>query len=262
LTESDKPPAEIQFAGLTFRGLTLEAILPRDGQFKLVVTVNADFVVTSTQNPRFKRIVCDNHATLDGQLTWWLARLLAQPRGVPFEKISGASVIHDLLRYAQRNRLKAFFLGASAKVNDAAVQVARVQYGVDVAGYAPPHAAYPAPSDWSQSIIERIRSERPKLLFVAFGSPKQELWLYEHLETIRAAGVSLAMGCGGSLDFLSGALPRAPVWVQECGLEGVYRLLAQPTWFRARRLLRSLLVIPISFRCYMFGEPRIRRSRR
>ena len=248
----------IHFAGLTFRGLDVSDILPSGDDLKLVVTVNADFVVTSVRSARFRRIISDNYSTFDGQVTWWLAKLLGRPRGVAAAKISGASVIHDLLSFARERAWNAFFLGARSSVNEASVAIAKNKYGIEVRGYSPPFSDYPMSNTWNADVIDRILEFRPKLLFVALGSPKQEYWLDDHRETLKRAGVALAMGCGGTLDFLSGSLRRAPTWMQSAGLEGVYRLAIEPKWFRVRRLGRSALVIPIALWYAMLDLAKIR----
>ena len=70
------------------------------------------------------------------------------------------------------------------------------------------------------------------ILFVAFGSPKQEKWIYENLPNI---DVKVAIGVGGSFDFISGKVRRAPQWVQKIGLEWLFRLMIQP-WRIKRQL--------------------------
>jgi N-acetylglucosaminyldiphosphoundecaprenol N-acetyl-beta-D-mannosaminyltransferase len=247
MTKARQSAARIQFAGLSFSGLRAADLLPEAGQFKFIVTVNADFVVTSCSNERFRQIISNNLSTFDGQITWWLARLLGTPKSTPFEKISGSSFAHDLLEDAAARGLRVFFLGALPHVNEAAVRAVQTRYGVEVAGYSPPLSAYPAQSAWSDEILRRVRAQAPQVVFVALGAPKQEFWIDDHRDALQDAGVQLVIGCGGTLDFLSGEVPRAPRWVQQSGLEGVYRLLMQPSLFRLKRLARSLLVIPIAF---------------
>lgn len=235
-----------KFAGLTFKGLCAGDLLPQLGIFKFIVTVNADFIVTSFQSKRFANLISKNFATVDGQITLWLARLLGKPR-VNFEKISGSSFAYDLLLHAAGNRLRVFFLGATPTVNDLATQAVKARYGVDVAGFSPPLTAYPVASEWNEEVLARIKEHLPHILFVALGAPKQEYWIEDNEQVLKDAGVQVAVGCGGTLDFLAGTIKRAPKWIQKIGLEGLYRLAMQPSWFRVKRLARSLLVFPIVF---------------
>jgi N-acetylglucosaminyldiphosphoundecaprenol N-acetyl-beta-D-mannosaminyltransferase len=76
-----------------------------------------------------------------------------------------------------------------------------------------------------REIINRIKESETQLLLVAFGSPKQDLWIKEHLAQ---TGARVALGVGGLFDFYSGRLPRAPLWMREIGMEWVYRLIQEP----------------------------------
>jgi N-acetylglucosaminyldiphosphoundecaprenol N-acetyl-beta-D-mannosaminyltransferase len=79
------------------------------------------------------------------------------------------------------------------------------------------------------------------LLFVAFGSPRQETWIAKNLP--RIPNVKRAIGVGGSFDFLSGRVRRAPRWLQRIGLEWFWRLLVQP--WRAGRIVTATIRFPL-----------------
>jgi len=237
----------LEFAGLTFSGLHAADLFPQPGIFKFIVTVNADFIVTSFQSKRFANLVSKNFATIDGQITLWLARIFGKPRELDFEKISGSSFAYDLLHYAADKGLRVFFLGASPAVNELAVCKVRERFGVDVMGFSPPLTTYPVSLSWNEEALARIKQHLPHILFVALGSPKQEYWIEDNAQVLENAGVQVAIGCGGTLDFLAGAISRAPLMMQKIGLEGLYRLARQPSWFRVKRIARSLWVFPIVF---------------
>lgn len=234
-------PQPVRFAGLNFNAPTRAAIsaLPRP---VFIVTVNADFIVMAHQNPRFASIINQNASTFDGQVPYVLACKFATPRGVAIEKISGSDLVLELLESAAHSGKRVFLLGASAESNKEAVRIARQRYGANVEGYSPPLAAYPFPDDWSEKCRQRIATFRPHYIFVAFGAPKQEFWIDDEMNWLAKHGVEVCVGCGGSLDFLSGKIQRAPRWVQRSGLEGVYRTLSEPKLFRLKRLLRSFLI--------------------
>lgn len=79
------------------------------------------------------------------------------------------------------------------------------------------------------AVIEKINQAKPDILFVAFGSPKQEKWIYENLS--KMPSVKIAMGVGGSFDFISGKVKRAPLFLRRLGLEWMYRLIQEPRRF-------------------------------
>jgi len=78
-------------------------------------------------------------------------------------------------------------------------------------------------------LIARINASQAEIIFVAFGMGKQEKWIHENL--VKMPGVKIAMGVGGAFDFISGTVPRAPLFFRRIGLEWMYRLARQPQRF-------------------------------
>jgi N-acetylglucosaminyldiphosphoundecaprenol N-acetyl-beta-D-mannosaminyltransferase len=228
---------DIQFANLKFRGLRREELLKDDGRLKLIVTVNAEIIVEANRDKRLSNIINDNFATLDGQWPYVLARWRTGCKDI--EKISGSDFVYDLCDMAAIRGYRVFLLGARPEINQIAQQRLRSRYGVLVAGYSPAMHPYPLSDDMDREILRQITTYRPAVLIVAFGAPKQEFWLEQHRSELENAGVGWALGAGGSLDFVAGVLPRAPVFLQRAGLEGLWRLALQPK-LRFFRILRGL----------------------
>jgi N-acetylglucosaminyldiphosphoundecaprenol N-acetyl-beta-D-mannosaminyltransferase len=121
-------------------------------------------------------------------------------------------------------------LGAAPGIAQKAADVLRARYpGVQIVGV---YAGSPAPSD-EDALVERVNASGADILFVAYGAPVQDKWIARNLPRLR---VKMAMGVGGSFDFVAGIIPRAPLWMRQAGLEWLYRLYLQP--WRARRMLR------------------------
>ena len=93
------------------------------------------------------------------------------------------------------------------------------------------YAGSPAPEE-DEDILSRVRDAAPQILLVAYGAPKQDFWLRRNLSR---SGVPVGMGVGGTFDYLSGRVPRAPAWMRRVGLEWLYRLARQP--WRWKRML-------------------------
>jgi N-acetylglucosaminyldiphosphoundecaprenol N-acetyl-beta-D-mannosaminyltransferase len=106
-----------------------------------------------------------------------------------------------------------------------------------VAGYRNGYFA----SGETAAVVEQIRQSGAELLFVAMGSPVQEIFIASNLI---ATGARFALGVGGAFDHLSGLSRRAPKWMQRAGLEWLYRLLSEP-----RRLWRRYLIGNLLFTC-------------
>ncbi len=81
--------------------------------------------------------------------------------------------------------------------------------------------------DGNNSTIQLINQLHPDILFVAIGMGKQEKWIYENLN--KMPNVKVAMGVGGSFDFISGKVKRAPLFLRRLGLEWMYRLIQEPS---------------------------------
>lgn len=229
--------ASVNFCGINFRCLEQAQLFSEAEETRFVVTVNAEFIVKASHNPKFLNIINDNYATFDGQIPYAFARLINA--GKRFSKISGSDLIFDACAYAQQQGKSLFLLGSDATTNALAVDKIWQQYGVRVAGYAPPHQTYPFPHEHNQTIIEKIRQFQPDFLFVAFGAVKQEYWIHDNFSFLRQNAVRLAVGCGGTFDFVSGQAKRAPRFLQQAGFEGIWRLLMEPRLFRLKRLLES-----------------------
>lgn len=232
----------VQFAGLVFRGLKSQTLLERREKMTVIVTVNADFIVRAKEEHRLAGIISSDYSTFDGQVPYWLAKVMAKPKQIEFEKISGSDFAYSMLSNAAAHGKRVFFLGAAEQTNVSAREIVRQRYGIEIDGYSPPLEDYPFSADWRAETMERIRSFKPHYLFVALGMPKQEYWIDDHRDVLQALGVEIAIGCGGTLDFISGRIRRAPRWVQSAGLEGVYRLFVERKLFRLKRLLRSFRV--------------------
>jgi N-acetylglucosaminyldiphosphoundecaprenol N-acetyl-beta-D-mannosaminyltransferase len=227
----------LRFANLYFRGLRREDLLRDDGQLKLIVTVNAEIIVQANGDPILAEIINRNWATLDGHWPHLLARRSTGRNEI--EKISGSDFIYDLCGMARERRMRVFLLGASPEVNRAACEKLRATHGIEIEGYAPPVMAFPFPGQVDGDIMARISAFRPHILVVGFGAPKQEYWADAHLPGLAKAGTRWVLAAGGTLDFVAGALRRAPVAVQRAGLESLWRFALQPRT-RFRRLLRAL----------------------
>jgi N-acetylglucosaminyldiphosphoundecaprenol N-acetyl-beta-D-mannosaminyltransferase len=114
-----------------------------------------------------------------------------------------------------------FLLGAAPGVADElASQLRSAHPGLEVAA----HSGGPDQSQDAET-LRLIHENNTQVLLVAFGHPKQELWI-DRLKN--RLGVAVAIGMGGAFDYLTGRVPRAPVWMRNAGLEWSYRLVKQP----------------------------------
>lgn len=231
----------IKFANLTFKGLNRKSLLTEDSEnLKIITTVNAEFIVRANEDEKFRKIIDNSYATFDGQVPYLLAKM--KIRDVAFEKISGSDFAYDICEYAKKNDKKVFFLGGKEKSNNRAVNTIKKRYDIDVAGYSPMYKPFPFPAKHDQDIIDKIRDFKPHFLLVGFGALKQEYWIDQHKEELKKIGVKIAIGTGGTFEFICEDIKRAPKIYQKLGLEGVFRFFQEPNLLRIKRLLISLKI--------------------
>ncbi len=201
----------------------------REGAGAQVVTLGTEMVVHAQKDERFRDVVnasalslCDTVGVLS----------VARRRGATLhERVTGVELVERLCAQSAREGLPVYFLGGAegAAADAAAIMEARFP-GLVVAGTRNGFFA----DDEIAGVVDEIRASGAKLLFVGMGSPRQELWLAEHL---REAGVGAAVGVGGSFDVLGGRVTRAPRFMRRLGLEWLYRLVKEPHRWRRQLAL-------------------------
>ncbi len=188
-----------------------------------IVTVNVDFLRLSSQDYSFRDLInTSDLAVPDGMPLLWGARL--QGEALP-ERVTGADLIVECARLAAVRGYSIFLLGAAPGVAEQAATALRARFpALRIAGtYAPPVGPFSA--DEQEKMVRLIQELQPDMLFVAFGAPRQDRWIRANM---RRLGVPVCMGVGGSFDFLAGRVKRAPLWMQDYGLEWLYRVTQEP----------------------------------
>jgi len=193
-----------------------------------VCTVNPEFIMVAQDDPIFYNILQRADICVpDGVGLVWATRHLGHP--VP-ERVTGSDGVPLIAQYAAKYGWKLFFLGAGAGVADKAADILRTQNpDLDIVGT---YGGSPAGFE-EEGIVKMINHSGADILFVAYGAPEQDKWIARNLPRL---DVKMAMGVGGSFDFIAGVVPRAPQWMQNAGLEWLYRLIKQP--WRFKRMLR------------------------
>ena len=193
------------------------------GQPSYFITANAHYAMVSHGDPALRAINEDAAFLLaDGAPLVWASRWRRAP--LP-ERVAGSDLIYDLCAQAAARGDRVFFLGGPSGVAQAAADRLKERYpGLIVAGVACP--PFRALSDSEQAaLIGQIRDARPALLFVAFGQPKGERWIRQHLDVL---GVPVCVQVGASFEFVAGCVRRAPRWVQRIGMEWAWRIGTDP----------------------------------
>lgn len=190
----------------------------------ILVAVNAEKIINRDQN--VKEIINSNIGYLDG-----IGPVLAARRkGISDAcKIPGCELWLKLVEHLSPSH-SFYLLGSTAPVVEETARRLKQNFpGISIAGF---HDGYLTTDDLKKDVITDILRTKPDVVFVAMGSPKQELLMAE----LRKIHPALYMGLGGSFDIYTGKVKRAPKWWVEHNLEFAYRLLKQPK--RIRRQIR------------------------
>jgi N-acetylglucosaminyldiphosphoundecaprenol N-acetyl-beta-D-mannosaminyltransferase len=197
-----------------------------EGGRHLVATVNPEFVMRAADDREFARVLESAALCLaDGSGVVWAARRQGCSLAGP---VTGVDLIPPLAAHCAKRGFRLFLLGAAPGVADELARRLQAQNpGLHVAA----HFGSPDPSA-DQETLARLAAERPHVLLVAYGAPKQELWIDRMGDQL--PGVAVAIGVGGAFDYLTGRVPRAPRWMRRVGMEWLFRLAQQP--WRIRRM--------------------------
>jgi N-acetylglucosaminyldiphosphoundecaprenol N-acetyl-beta-D-mannosaminyltransferase len=218
-----------------------------------IFTPNVDHVVLASEDPDFRRAYAAADLSLaDGMPVVWASHLLGAP--VP-EKISGSDLVEPLIELAAEKGWRVYLLGGGDGVAQRAASVLQRKFAkLKIVGSSSPRIDLAEPASSRANVLDAIRSCAPDIVLVAFGAPKQELWMYESSKALRPA---VLLGIGASLDFVAGTAKRAPRWMSRSGLEWLYRLAREP-----RRMWRRYLIRDPKFLAILARDLVTRRSAR
>ena len=195
---------------------------------RYVCTGNLDHLVLADRDPEFRAAYKNADLVVaDGAPVVWLSKLRAHgAEAILPERVAGSDLFWQIAMASGETKLRIFLLGGvEGAADQAAAEITKRYPKARIAGtYCPPFATFG--TDEEQARIRKIiRACRPDILLVAFGAPKQEKWIAKNKDVLR---VPVSIGVGGSFEMAAGILERAPVWVQNVGMEWFYRFAQQP----------------------------------
>ncbi|MBF0504286.1 MAG: WecB/TagA/CpsF family glycosyltransferase [Candidatus Omnitrophica bacterium] len=175
--------------------------------------------------------------TPDGMPVVWLARA----KGCrDIARTYGPDLMLEVCKQGQMMGLRHFFYGSAAGTLEKLEQRLKADYPkIVIAGsFAPGFQENLGFRD--QEAVDRINQTQADILWVGLGSPKQDFWMQNHRPLL---GVPVIVGAGAAFDFLSGVKPQAPKWMQNSGLEWLFRLICEPRRLWKRYLVGNTLFI-------------------
>ncbi len=255
---------QVSVAGTEFHNVTMEEAVTCIVQMaqkterpRYVCTGNLDHLVTLERDAEFRAIYRNSDLTLaDGKPVILLSQLAG---GEPLrERVTGSDLFWELARASSVTGLRLFFLGGAEGAADAAKEAVLRRYPAAVicGTYCPPRAVFATEAEQAR-IREKVQASEADILFVGFGAPKQEKWIAANKDLL---SVPVSIGVGGSFEMASGLVRRAPVWMQDAGMEWVYRFLQEPTRLWQRYFVRDLPFL-LALVCRTLAERRTSTAR-
>ena len=230
------------------------------GKKLFIVTTNPEGVMLADKDNEFKQIVnSSNLAIADGVGILWAAKVLSFRTSktffrfleIPFlalvsllsiifypsyikrilkEQIRGSDLFWEIVHKTYEMDKSIYLLGGregiAEKVKD---RLEKKLSGIKISGL---YSGSPKES----GLVEKINQTETNILFVAWGQPKQEKWIYENLDKLN---INVAIGIGGTFDFVAGTIKRSPKFIQKIGLEWLWRLFKEP-----KRIGRIFTAVP------------------
>lgn len=197
-----------------------------------IVTINSEIIMLGRSDIKYEKVLKEADLIVpDGVGVLWAGKMFGHSLD---SRVHGADLIEKTAKLSEKTGITIGLVGGDKNVALEASICLKKTYPKAKINFAV--------EEWN-----KIKgTKKCDVLFVALGSPKQEVWINKNLPNIN---VEVAIGIGGAFDFLSGKVRRAPKWIQRTGLEWLFRLIIQP-WRIKRQVALvkfALLVIKERF---------------
>ena len=201
-----------------------------------IATVNNEFIVEAQKNDEFKEVL--RNSSLAVADSTGVVKAVKYLHGEEIERIPGADLFMEICKRAAKKGHRIYLLGGkngvAQKAKDHLLKLYRYLHVVGLKD-----GIYISGESDNSKIIQDINRTKPDILFVGLGAPKQDIWINHNLEKLSCY---VFIGVGGSLDYASNTIRRAPKAMREAGLEWLFRLIVQPK--RIGRIFKATVVFP------------------
>jgi N-acetylglucosaminyldiphosphoundecaprenol N-acetyl-beta-D-mannosaminyltransferase len=216
----------VEFMGVPIDMLTVDetlakAVAAMQGHYHCQhVALNVAKLIKMRSDEELRRdVVNSDIISVDGMGIVWGARLLGLD--IP-ERVAGINLFERLIAICAQQGFRPYFLGAQENVLKKAVNNLRVKYpAMQIAGWRDGYFD----TGQEDEVFRAIRETNADCLFIGLPTPRKERLLAKFRDNLN---VPFIMGVGGTFDVVAGAVNRAPSWIQDIGLEWLYRLLQEP----------------------------------
>lgn len=209
-----------------------------------ISTVNPEFLMEARKNQKFLQVLQKADLRIADGFGLVCASVLLYGFKKKLFRMTGGELTDILAQLCAETGKKIYLIGADSGIAEKAAQVLQKKFPSLIIAGAEEGILKDAKdsSMLSEKLCARISASGTDVLLVAFGAPKQDLWIAENRE--RLPGVKIAVGVGGTFDYLAGVVPYAPRVMRALGLEWLFRLATQP--HRLNRIVTAVIRFPIA----------------
>lgn len=218
-----------------------------------ITTPNPEIILKALKNEKYRNILNNSYISIPDGIGLIMASKFLYKKDFLKERISGSDFVYDLLEICERKNQKVFLLGGNSedelnkveenllnKFNNLIISGKNLGYTKNNLILGENYNLIDIKNN-TNTLIEQINCSKSDVILVAFGAPKQELWIYENIDKLDS--IKIAIGIGGTFDFISGYKKRAPKIFINFNLEWLFRLIQEPR--RIKRIFSAVIIFPM-----------------
>jgi N-acetylglucosaminyldiphosphoundecaprenol N-acetyl-beta-D-mannosaminyltransferase len=211
---------------------------------RIIASLNLHSVYLSHKDKKIKSFFDISYKRADGMPIILWGKLL----GFPFsrnQRVTWVDWMDPFMNYVQKNKWKIFYLGSKPEIANSAIVKLRKKFpDIEIVyhdGYFNVSKEHPE----NKQVLADITKEKPDILLVGMGMPRQEHWIYDNYSNIN---VKVIITCGAAMEYVAGYVTLPPRWMGRLCLEWLYRLSENPLRFFTRYLIEPWFIIPWAIR--------------
>lgn len=179
-----------------------------------IISINLNKIILANENEEIMKVVKSFDCFIPDGIS-----VVRASNELP-DRITGVDLFEKICKEHEKINASIFLYGAKRDIVEETRKNLLEKYpGINIVGIEDGYIKD------NERLIEEINKSDANIIFIAMGSPKQEKWIYENKDKLKA---NVFMGVGGGFDVMSGKTKRAPIYIQKMGIEWLYRMLKEP----------------------------------
>lgn len=227
--------------GVPVEGTSLEETMTRvrEGRARWIVTSNPEILLEAHRDKTYRDVLRQADLLIADGIG---LAMIAAIKGHYLSRLTGVELAEKILDEAAQRHWTVAFIGGGKGIAQRALTAEQKRLP-SLKGNAFDGGRVSADGvgdEANDEMVQQLTLSAPDVLLIAYGHPKQERWISKQLPNLPS--VKIAMGIGGTFDYWTGNMPRAPEWMRHVGLEWLFRLFIEPK--RWKRILNATIIFP------------------